>query len=378
MRWSCTRCFSLLQPKPAGNLQPTNTIDNHRETILLYRALLRQCTYLPDPAARNYMRSHIVERFRAYQPLARGEDGRLIRQKIKKQEPLKALKGARKDLKYLQRANDGHILHLERVLDLTYGRVGKRCRLLMAKLQAPASPLDPRPSTASPAGPAPEPLKPERKVPRLTDELEALLKSQARQDSLRFQGANVKTLRPNVPAVNSWGRPFPQNRRANFIRKWYADAMARLMPPLPAPEWERLRALASEEIRWEGPVPRRKLGTTDAVPEAGESFAAPLPPHVHIPHRLTSSTARIVERGRHADTRTNPHELTPRLMRGLWCRVFQKCPRLDWSDERGKWLVTWGRMGKGADLVFDAGKAMPDGMFEGVDDQGKVLKDVDP
>ncbi|KAI4137945.1 MAG: hypothetical protein LQ341_004894 [Variospora aurantia] len=376
MRWSCTRFFSSIQPKPSGNLQPTNAINNRRETILLYRALLRQCTYLPDPAAQEYMRFHIVERFRAYQPFTRDKKGRRVRQKIKKQDPSKALKGARKGLKYLQRANDGHMPHLQTVLDMTYGRVGKRCRQLMAKLQAPASPID-APLVTLPAEPAPVNPVPKRKVPRLSDELQALLKSQVKQDSSRFQGAPVKAVQPNVPQVNSWGRPFPQNRKANFIRKWYATTMERLMPPLSAYEWERLRGLASGEIRWDGPVPRRRLGTTAAeIVEAGESSNRPLAMYSHVPHRLTSSTARIVEKGRHRDTNTNPHELTPRLMRGMWSRVFQKCPRLDWSDEKGKWVVTWGRMGKQADLVFDAQKEIPNGMFDGVDEDGKILSKI--
>lgn len=38
-------------------------------TVLhIFRALLRQCTYLPDPAARQYMHRHIVSRFRDYHP----------------------------------------------------------------------------------------------------------------------------------------------------------------------------------------------------------------------------------------------------------------------------------------------------------------------
>ncbi|KAI4115761.1 MAG: hypothetical protein LQ338_007816 [Usnochroma carphineum] len=368
------RCFISHQPRPHSNLQPTTAIDNHRETILLYRALLRQCTYLPDSAARKYMWSHVVERFRAYQPIARTKDGPPLRRRIKRKEPLKALKDARKSLKYLQRANDGHMPQLRNVLEMTYGRVGKRGRQLMAKLQA-LGVLDAPLSTITSSGEISQDLtRTHKKVPQLSDEILALLKSQIKQGSSRFNGAPLREIQPKIPAVNSWGRPFPQKRKANFIRKWYATTMERLMPPLPAVEWERLRDLASGEIPWDGPVPRRTLGTTSADESPPEAFSW-ITAHDHLPHRLTSSTARVVEKGRHEAMRTNPHELTPRLMRRMWTTVFQKCPRLDWSHEKGQWVVTWGRIGKQSDLVFDAQKPMPAGMFDGVDEDGKVCRE---
>lgn len=243
----------------------------------------------------------------------------------------------------------------------------------MANLQA-LDPLAEDTSIAPSSTGVPKHLSDRRKkVPKLSDEVQALLKSQARQDSSRFHDAPLKALQPNVPAVNSWGRPFPQNRKANFIRKWYKTTMERLMPPLPDPEWERLRGLASGEIPWDGPLRRRKLGTTVAANESNYRALDQLALPNNIPHRLTSSTARVVEKGRHEETRTNPHELTPRFMRSMWSRVFWKCPRLDWSDEHQKWLVAWGRMGKQAGLVFDSHIAIPDGMFDGVDEIGTVI-----
>ncbi|KAL8922220.1 MAG: hypothetical protein Q9208_005299 [Pyrenodesmia sp. 3 TL-2023] len=374
MRWSWVRRFSTTPSRLQGNLQPTTTINNHRETILLYRALLRQCTYLPDPAARKYVWSHIVRRFRAYQPIVRDNRGRPVRRKINKKDPLKALKHARKSLKYLQRANDGHMPHLSTVLDMTYGRVGKRRRLLMAKLGAPSIPMDPVSTIVQPdqeTQHSAAAAAATRKVPQLSDELQALVKSQARQDSSRFDIARPKGIQPKVPATNSWGRPFPQNRKANFIRKWYATTLERLVPPLPSAEWERLRGLASGEIPWDGPVPQRKLGTTDKQTDPVQNLAAQFVLRDSIPHRLTSSNARVVEKGRHEEIRTNPHQLTPRFMRRMWSKVFWKCPRLDWSEEKQKYLVTWGRMGKPSKLVFDPQKAISSDLFDGVDEHGQ-------
>ncbi|KAL8761550.1 MAG: hypothetical protein Q9184_002344 [Pyrenodesmia sp. 2 TL-2023] len=317
------------------------------------------------------MRSHIVERFRAYQPIVRDNRGRPVRRKINKKDPLKALKHARKSLKYLQRANDGHMPQLSTILDMTYGRVGKRSRLLMANLGAPSVPMDQFSTITQPDQEIQHPAA-TKKVPQLSDELQALLKSQARQHSSRFDVALPKELQPKVPATNSWGRPFPLNRKANFIRKWYATTLGRLVPPLPAAEWERLRGLASGEIPWDGPVPLRKLGTTDKQAESAESLAARFVLGNSIPHRLTSSNARVVEKGRHEEIRTNPHNITPRFMRSMWSKVFLKCPRLDWSEEKQKWLVTWGRMGKQSKLVFHPQKAIPSDMFDGVDEHGQL------
>ncbi|KAL8767488.1 MAG: hypothetical protein Q9194_005971 [Teloschistes cf. exilis] len=374
-----------LQPQ-AKSLQPTTHIKNHRETILLYRALLRQSTYLPDPAARKYIWSHITSRFHAYHRTNLAPDGRLTHLHRSK-PPLAALKDARKSLKYLQRANDGHVQHLHTILSMTYGRVGKRKRQLISTLQAP-NPLTDDASvallsqqiTAQKLG-----RSGSTKEPQLTDQTLAVLKSQIQQGSSRFQRAVLKCSKPQVPELNAWGRRFPERRRANVVKKWYATTLERLMPPLGAEEWERLRGLATGETKWGGVVPQRPLGTTTKQASSSSTrseFAAAAPSIHHLaagvpklPHRLTSSTSRIVPKAFHKDTRTNPHILTPRFMRGMWGRVFQKCPRLDWDGERGKWMVRWGDLGKKeAELVFHPHRRVAVEMFEGVDDFGKVIR----
>ncbi|KAL8800003.1 MAG: hypothetical protein Q9182_005484 [Xanthomendoza sp. 2 TL-2023] len=370
MRWAFIRQISSLQLKPQGPLQPTTNINVHQETILLYRALLRQCTYLPDSAARKYMWSHVVQRFHAYFARVKLGDGRTIlrkRQTLDEKKLSEVLGDARKSLKYLQRANDGHIQHLRTVLDMTYGRVGKRRRLLISKLQAPDFLVDDVALAVFSAK-----MSQNRKTPGelpFTDELAALLKSQVKQDSDRFNKPPVREIAPKVPSVNVWQRKFPQKRRDNFIRAWYAKTLDRLMPPLDADEWERLQGLALGTIPWDGPVFRRKLGTSDAK--------VPLDAITHvvrgdIPYRLTSSTDRVVDKGRHPETGSTPHELTPRFMRKLWTAVFEKCPRLDWNHEWKKWDVTWGTVEKQLELVLDTKKRLPLHLFDGVDEHGKI------
>ncbi|KAL8683162.1 MAG: hypothetical protein Q9186_000875 [Xanthomendoza sp. 1 TL-2023] len=370
MRWGFVRQLSSLQLKPQGPLQPTTTINDHRETILLYRALLRQCTYLPDSAARKYIWSHVVHRFHAYYTRVKLEDGRTLVRKRKLLDEKRlsgALKDARKSLKYLQRANDGHTQNLRTVLDMTYGRVGKRRRQLMFQLQAP-DPLIDDASVAILSAQVSQQFNTKR-VPELTDELAALLKSQIKQDSARFDKAPLRELAPKVPAVNIWQRKFPAKRRDNFIRAWYAKTLDRLMPPLKAVEWERLQGLAAGTIRWDGPVSRRKPGTSNAKVSYDAIHRVALG---DLPCRLTSSTDRVVEKTQHPETVSRPHELTPRFMRRIWTTVFEKCPRLDYNHERKKWDVTWGNVRKQAELVFDSQKELSPHLFDGVDEHGEI------
>ena len=371
MRWGLVRHLSSLQLKPPGPLQPTTTINNHQETILLYRALLRQCTYLPDFAARKYMWTHVVDRFHAYYTKVKLPDGRTVVRKTKAVDEKKlsgALKDARKSLKYLQRANDGHINNLRTVLDMTYGRVGKRRRQLISKLQVPDPLVDDASVAILSAQISQEPKR--KRVPELTDELSALLQSQIKQSSTRFDRAPLKESAPKVPAVNIWQRKFPEKRRVNFIKAWYAKTLDRLMPPLEAAEWERLQGLAAGDVRWDGPVLQRKLGTARSADACHSSSKVALR---DLPHRLTTSNERIVEKEQHPEINSRPHQLTPRFMRRLWNDVFQKCPRLDWDFERKKWAVTWGDVEKQAVLAFDPHKEPPLSVFEGVDDDGHIL-----
>ncbi|KAL8727690.1 MAG: hypothetical protein Q9181_005615 [Wetmoreana brouardii] len=318
------------------------------------------------------MWTHVTERFHAYHRAHRTPDGRIIHLRRKKLVS-DALKDARKSLKYLQRANDGHVQHLYTVLAMTYGRVGKRRRQLMSKLQA-LSPVDDDSSVAVLSQQVlHQKLGNQRtKVPQLSDEALAILKSQVKQDSTRFDRARLKESQPHVPAVNAWGRPFPERRKANFIKRWYAMTLERLMPPLEVSEWERLRGLATGGIRWPGPIKRRKLGTRAQIERPRDTASLPLA--LRVPHRLTSSIERVMDKGFHKDTRTNPHNFSPRFMRSMWSRVFRKCPRLDWSDEKKKWMVTWGSIGKEAELSLDPQRTVPWDMFADVDDHGRVLK----
>lgn len=322
----------------------------YEETIHLFRALLRQCTYLPDPVARGYMKGHVISRFRDYhshnaQPKT---SFRRKRTKMIEQRRPTLLKKARKGLLYLQRANDGHLQHLGKILLMTYGRLGKRRHQLLKNLKIPDIPVDQV---------AIEKLSDPRSqgVPQPSQQLLALIKSQARRKRSHFSRSKAPTLAPRIPETNSWGRPMPVKRVRNIKRGWYAQALDRIMPPLPEMEWERIRKLASGEVPWEGNVPRRgQLG-------------------------IEGYTKGLV---RGQGFLSTPHEVTPRYMRRLWVKIFAQCPLMRPSSVvRTGWEVKWGDVTSARDMVLkhrDRGDGGGFAMFEGVDESGKLLRPPAP
>ena len=330
--------------------------DTHSLAVLhLFRALLRQCTYLPDPAARQYMRSHIVSRFRDYNPRStlpltnrRHKPPALLQQRI----PV-LLRTARRGLIFLRRANDGHIRHLGRILSMTYGRIGKRRHELLYDLKIPDVPVDQFAvkKLLEPANQA---------VPHPSKQLMALVKSQAKRQTSHFSRSNTPRIEPEIPKENSWGRPMPIKRVRNYKRKWYAETLDRIMPPLPQAEWERLLMRGSGQLPWEGPVTRRKwAGGPD---DEGQT---------HLVGEKVKSTTR--------GACSNPHRITHSYMRRLWAKIAANCPLMkpDLGSKSG-WEVVWGDVYKPNKIVFTLGPAGGSGydMFEGVDEKGKVISQV--
>ncbi|EXJ71011.1 uncharacterized protein A1O5_06004 [Cladophialophora psammophila CBS 110553] len=112
----------------------------------IYRACLRECSYLPLPQCRAYMRKFTIDGFRRWIPpkdpvgrsrsKAHGAGGRhLTPEKV-----TRLLHQARKLASILQHANQGYIVPLENVLRMTYGRKGPRKHELLAQFLNPALP----------------------------------------------------------------------------------------------------------------------------------------------------------------------------------------------------------------------------------------------
>ena len=335
--WRFGRSKSLAHHRYAA----IDEIDRQR-LLHLFRALLRQCTYLPDPAARKYLHSHVVSRFRDYHPKnavsETKRDGKHM-QLIQQRRPV-LIKTARKGLLYLRRANDGHPLHLGKILSMTYGRVGKRRHLLLKSLKIPDIPID-EAAVKRLSDPR------EQGVPHPSQQLMALIWSQSHRKLSLFSKSSHPTRVPDIPEKNSWGRPMPVRRVRNMKRRWYAEALNRIMPPLPEEDWNKLRKLASGETPWEGPVPRRG-------PDSTAGFKHDL---MRYPGLVSS-----------------PHDLTPRYMKRLWAKIFAQCPLMrPNASRRGGWEILWGetRDAKRLALPLKSNGSMSP-MFQGVDEQGKI------
>ena len=312
-----------------------NVIEEQGERVIhLLRALLRQTSYLPDPASREFFHRHIIASFRRY---CNGENGsgedfsaKRLKQKIVE---------ARKAWKSLVHANHGSPAHLLHVLEMTYGRRGKMKHQLMRDLVGPSSAI-PEDSKAL------EELAwsigqrhgvSERKEPHLPAKLAALVRSQFNQKDGRFSQTNIKALEPNIPAQNAWLRPLPVKTANNKRRKWYAETLDRVMPPLPEADWMRLKDLSMGELRQEGfPQTRTRA------------------------HGQFSSDSYEIKPNPHW------HELTPRYMQRMWGRVFLQCPMMQWNEEKRRWYISWGRPYAGTAVAIGTDSDVDDGAFEAV------------
>lgn len=255
----------------------------------LLRALLRECTYLPDAAARSYFRQHVLARFREYHPPSSRNTSTWPPEKHKlakyshdalPQRLQALLRQARKGLSLLRHANEGEMEPLLRVLSYTYSRSGKRRHEMMQSLLLPDVPTDSDALAALREQHAPSTSVSKHRVtdippvfdpPKIKDstiqytlsnrfsKLKALLESQRHQRFVR-DSANrspVRSLVLKIPERNVWERPMPRKREKNMVIEWYARLLASAFPPLPEHAWMRLRDLACATTPWEGPVKRR-------------------------------------------------------------------------------------------------------------------------
>ena len=304
----------------------------------LLRAILRECSYLPDEAARRHWHAYTLARFRRYCPRQLGK----LKQQPKKpvvdeHRRITLIKTAQETIRFLQLANDGHFTRLEKVLVHTYGRAGKRRNELLAPLTEPDIPKNHEEVSELSASNRYGNVSKQR----LSAKLMAIAKAQSFQPAINLSRTPIKQLQPRIPETNSWGRPFPVRRARNLVKKWYSNTLNKILPPLPQQEWERLRDLAHGKIAWPGPKPRR------------------------------NKTGRVAAR----TDKSNPHLLTPRFMRRLWGKIFVQCPLLLWDPQKSSWTVRWGRLGKYWDSSkFNTIIDLEIPLFDGVSDTGRRLQ----
>lgn len=319
------------------------SVDDKVKARSLYRAILREASYLPDSQARKYASQHAETRFKTNSIKAwkrRNDDGRSEWLRSKHKE-------ARKHISELRRANEGEVKPLLKVLCYAYGRDGKRRRELLKPLlskdehDAHASPSEAgneqddgeddasskKSSTTNASGAARE-GKDSHSLPQLTPQLRALVLSQIQAGNFASGRRSPRSLKPSIPELNAWLRPMPAVRVKNMTKVWYAKTLNEVQAPLPTKEWQRLRQLATGEITFDGPTPRRSLAKSDG----------------RTPQHDTALELTLIGK---PDTKVfgNYHarELTTRSMRRGWAQVFRQCPVMDWDGERQQWDVRWGK-----------------------------------
>ncbi|KUM62071.1 hypothetical protein ACN42_g5045 [Penicillium freii] len=302
----------------------------------LFRATLRECTYLPDPIARNYMKNHVISRYRAVSSRS-------------PQAGPKAVHAARNALSVLRRANEGYSRPLEKVLYLSYGRTGRRRHELLANILTPEIPKDSLALKELLSRPA-----------DFTDgwEPSAIVKSLAasQMQNTVVTAARIrpliKQLEPPIPKKDSWGKELAQSRKKNIRKQWYNNTLSSLLPPLPEKDLQTLEGLISGTVPWK-PVKRR--GSQPQIPQTksgGELFQL---------------LARGPEKGTTFAEYANgrPHTITVRLMRRQWKRLSALVPRQHWNPISQKWRFLWDSPKEIPKLSFDLDSSVdPEAFFK--------------
>ena len=307
------------------------------------RAILRECTYLPDRFAAEYIKQHALSRFRT-----NGYKAWKDREAFEAHYTRRT-KDARQTISILQRANEGERGCLLRVLHTAYGRIGKRRHELMRPLlsvnglnqlhnASDASEEDPEAPEAASDGAQKArfttKLSPSTPI-NITPQLRALLKSQMQcrpPDNIRL---NPRRIEPLIPELNSWLRPTPQKVIRNMRKKHYAKLLDRVQAPLPFVEWQRLREFTSGKSLPITVISRRKQASPTDVGIASD----------RVSKTKQSALELVAQYGKvpqNAFGSGKARELSLRLMQRLYAEVFSQCPLMEWDTAAEKWLVTWG------------------------------------
>lgn len=283
----------------------------------MLRATLRECTYLPDPVARTYMREYVLRRYR------RKAQSYGSTEKANTQ----LAKDARNWLSFLRRANEGYQKPLEKVLLRAYGRTGAQRRQYLAQMFCDASTTLEVPADSN----ALKELVNQRrdfgddwKPPHIVSSLAKSQMSNGIIQSSRVRPP-LKSAQPIIPETNSWGKPVCEVRRKNIRQRWYHNTLYSLLPPLPKNELAILDGLISRKLPWVA-VQRRKTKPIQIE-------------NTEILQVLTDGPQKGHTFRGYTDGR--PHEITIRFMRRLWRRISSLVPRMRWNATSSNWDITW-------------------------------------
>ncbi|KAI0376310.1 hypothetical protein F5Y04DRAFT_213455 [Hypomontagnella monticulosa] len=314
-------------------------IPHPNTTLHLYRHILREATYLP-PLCQPYITQRIKTRFRDC---------------LHKPDPKPYIKDAHHSLRYLRSANAGHVERLVRLCFMATGRVGKRRRVL-AK-----SELSSRPALNS--AELDEKTRPDNdKQKRPPDWLDnwsiekvtAIAQSQSQISGANWPFSMRRSINPArvIPTENCFGRPLSKKLARNKLKRHWISVLRRLLPPLPAGEWDQLGAMA----RGEADAQHYKMPTRRPV---AQSHSTSLDTKEPKWADFVTKPVRSIERGnsRKMKSLSGCEDEDPRghgrpiglrvlgrrkLRRAVYGRAWEASPMLTENPKFGKWSVVWG------------------------------------
>lgn len=299
----------------------------------LYRALFRETSYLFDPNARTWCRAYISDSFRrhvkptsAKSPLRSSE----CLERLPSQEESRKLKRGRKFLALLKRANLRQRLAIEKVLKLTYGRIGRRRRELVSALMTTEIGKTPATVTSEKSDIRSREWQPDSKVI-------ALMKSQNQVQQLTSRSGRIK-ISPAIPAKNAWGRPMPRCRVKNMNKRWFAKAVNILLPPLPEPEWQQIHDLATGKKTWGHAVNKqRRPRASTSVFSHKENKPTALTDLGGVILEGTKQHPKILSKHKGEDN-AERRVLTPRVVKRIYSRAILSNTPLARAGEDGSRL----------------------------------------
>ncbi|KAK0620656.1 hypothetical protein B0T14DRAFT_430128 [Immersiella caudata] len=320
----------------------------------LYRHLLRESSYLP-PIVRTVIDGRIKERF-------------CRRQHDEWEKHIKtAMRRGRHELRALRAAVAGDLPRMRKVVLTAFGRMGFRRRQLMDVLakreETPAEPttaadgavrLDKHAEKEIPAAEREEDWLDRWDLPKVV----AFARSQARScEQSNRPGAPLQAKQLNfeaeIPKTDIWGRPLAKKLKRIKVRKGWGRIAERILPPLPAREWDMLSDLASGkgiDPKWAYAHRRtlaRSLTGLEEDPHPWKWKAYATKPVSIVDHQLSMKNKLLSGSLGDGTPWGDPeprdvHRWTPRLWKRLLFQTFRLCAKMQRKPDGKGWDIVWG------------------------------------
>ncbi len=264
-----------------------------------------------------------------------------------------ALKKARTVTRMLEKANNGDLEAFSKILMYVHGRQGARKRLLLKELlqkEESSIPKDDaalRDLIAHPRGPEALEYQAGGKF------FEFIKSQQANQLAVKHKGV-IRRVRPWIPSSNIWMRPMPLKRQAGLRRRWLAETLEKILPPIPHQEWHRLADLAIGVLPLDDPPPRRAAPVRDFHEQWSSDpkdvlnclVKRPSDPDIKTDYIKLGPDGALyanMDTNREKLERESKREVTPRSIRRTYAAIWNMTATMYQEGEPKKWIVKWGK-----------------------------------